>query len=202
MSCGTTTGTSTIYELPASKPFSGFESLSPNFASIRRILAAAVLACVVACAGPAGFAQTGAIMIAIDKMAPGAAPADFEFARTGQGGPGQWAVAADASAAAGLAIEQTSTLSLDQQSKISEIITNQTPQPLTGVNFSVAPDVVVPPDVTIQRLPAEAEKLAPQLLGYSYLAVEELVAIVDTNSRKISSVMQRMRRQENTKSDQ
>jgi hypothetical protein len=73
---------------------------------------------------------------------------------------------------------------------------------LTGVNFSVAPDVVVPPDVTIQRLPAEAEKLAPQLLGYSYLAVEELVAIVDTNSRKISSVMQRMRRQENTKSSQ
>lgn len=109
MSCGTTTGTSTIYELPASKPFSGFESLSPNFASIRRIFAAIVLACVVACAGPAGFAQTGAIMIAIDKMALGAAPADFEFARTGQGGPGQWAVAADASAATGLAIEQTST---------------------------------------------------------------------------------------------
>jgi hypothetical protein len=94
------------------------------------------------------------------------------------------------------------SLSLDQQGKISEIITNQTPQPLTGVSFSVAPDVVVPPDVTIQRLPAEAEKLAPQLQGYSYLAVEELVAIVDTNSRKISSVMQRMRRQENTKSRQ
>jgi hypothetical protein len=94
------------------------------------------------------------------------------------------------------------SLSLDQQIKISEIITNQTPQPLTGVRFSVAPDVVVPPDVTIQRLPAEAEKLAPLLQGYSYLAVEELVAIVETNSRKISSVMQRMRRQDNTKSSQ
>src|SRR6266853_803225 len=96
----------------------------------------------------------------------------------------------------------TLSLSLDQQSRISEIITNQTPQPLTGVNFSIAPDVVVPPNVALQRLPAEAEKLAPQLQGYSYLAVEELVAIVDTNSRKISSVMQRMRRQENTKSGQ
>jgi glycosyl hydrolase family 59 (putative galactocerebrosidase) len=83
--------------------------LSPNVASIKRILAAAVLACVVACAGSAGVAQTGAIMIAIDKMTPGAAPADFEFARTGKGGPGQWAVAADASVAVGLAIEQTST---------------------------------------------------------------------------------------------
>jgi hypothetical protein len=94
------------------------------------------------------------------------------------------------------------SLSLDQQSRISEIITNQTPQPLTGVNFSIAPDIVVPPNVVLQRLPAAAEKVAPQLQGYSYLAVEELVAIVDTNSRKISSVMQRMRRQENTKSGQ
>jgi hypothetical protein len=93
-------------------------------------------------------------------------------------------------------------LSLDQQSRISEIITNQTPRPLTGVNFSIAPGVVVPPHVTLQRLPAEAEKLAPQLRKSSYFAVEELVAIVDTNSRTIGSVVQRMRRQENTKSGQ
>jgi hypothetical protein len=92
------------------------------------------------------------------------------------------------------------SLSLDQQNKISEIITNETPQPLTHIDFSVALDVVIPPNVAIQQLPAEAEKLAPQLQGYSYLAVEELVAIVDTNSRKIISVMQRMRRQENNKS--
>jgi hypothetical protein len=90
------------------------------------------------------------------------------------------------------------SLSLDQQSKISEIVANQTPQPLTNVTFSVAPDIVVPANVPLQRLPTEAEKLAPQLQGYSYLAVEELVAIVDTNSRKIVSVMQRMRRQENS----
>ena len=110
--------------------------------------------------------------------------------------------------AVGVAIAQpvatlgNQSLSLDQQSKISEIITNQAPQPLTGINFSIAPDVVVPPNVALQRLPVAAEKVAPQLQGYSYLAVEELVAIVDTNSCKISSVMQRMRRQENTKSSQ
>jgi hypothetical protein len=90
-------------------------------------------------------------------------------------------------------------LTLDQQSKISEIITNQTPQPPTNINFSIATDIVVPSDVALRRLPAEAEKIAPQLQGDSYLAVEELVAIVDTNSRKIVTVMQRMRRQENTK---
>ena len=90
-------------------------------------------------------------------------------------------------------------LSMDQQSKISEIITRQTPQPLTNINFSVARDVVIPSNVPLQRLPAEAEQVAPQLKGDSYLAVEELVAIVDTNSRRVISVMQRMRRQENTK---
>jgi hypothetical protein len=90
-------------------------------------------------------------------------------------------------------------LSMDQQSKISEMITKQTPQPLTNINFQVAKDVVIPSNVALQRLPAEAEQLAPQLKGDSYIAVEELVAIVDTNSRKIISVMQRMQRQENNK---
>jgi hypothetical protein len=59
--------------------------------------------------------------------------------------------------------------------------------------------VVVPDNIPLQPLPVEAEKLDPQLHGNSYLAVEELVAIVDTNSRKIVSVMQRMRRQERGK---
>jgi hypothetical protein len=90
-------------------------------------------------------------------------------------------------------------LSMDQQSRISEMITSQTPQPLTNINFPVALDVVIPSNVSLQRLPAEAEQLAPQLKGDSYVAVEELVAIVDTNSRKIISVMQRMRVQENQK---
>jgi hypothetical protein len=117
-----------------------------------------------------------------------------------------WMSAAALHVAFGVALAQPAvtperqSLSLDQQSKISEIIADQTPQPLTSVTFSVAPDVVVPMGVVLQRLPAEAEILAPQLRGYSYLAVEELVAIVDTNSRKIVSVMQRMRRQENQKS--
>jgi len=69
-----------------------------------KILAATALACATACAASAGVAETGAIMIAIDKMTPGAVPTDFEFARTGQGGPAQWTVRSDPSAAAGLAV--------------------------------------------------------------------------------------------------
>ena len=48
-------------------------------------------------------------MIAIDKMTPGAAPTDFEFGRTGRGGPAQWTVTSDTSAAVGLTVEQIST---------------------------------------------------------------------------------------------
>jgi hypothetical protein len=79
----------------------------PHFISIKHV-AITALPCALACAWPSAFTQSGAIMIAIDKMTVGAAPADFEIARTGQGGPAQWAVVADASAAGGRAIEQTS----------------------------------------------------------------------------------------------
>src|SRR6476659_3897491 len=80
-----------------------------TFIPIKHIFAAAALAGAMACMGTAGLTQTGVIMIAIEKMTVGAAPADFEFARTGQGGPAQWTVAADATASGGRAIEQTST---------------------------------------------------------------------------------------------
>ena len=80
-----------------------------TFIPIKHIFAAAALAGAMACMGTAGLTQTGVTMIAIDKMIVGAAPADFEFARTGQGGPAQWTVAADATASGGRAIEQTST---------------------------------------------------------------------------------------------
>ena len=79
--------------------------------------------------------------------------------------------AAALSLALGVAVAQPAatpgnqSLSLDQQSKISEIITNQTQQPLPRIDFSVAPDVVIPLKVVLQRLPMEAEKLAPQLQG-------------------------------------
>jgi hypothetical protein len=52
-------------------------------------------------------------MIEIDKMTRGAEPADFDFARTGQGGAARWVVTSDPSAAVGLTIEQTSADTTD-----------------------------------------------------------------------------------------
>ena len=48
-------------------------------------------------------------MISLETMAVGEPPQGFDFARTGQGGPSRWRIAADATAAGGKAIEQTST---------------------------------------------------------------------------------------------
>ena len=91
------------------------ESQPSHFSPIKRGFIAMALACAIACEGSAGFTQTGAIVIAIDKMAVGTAPADFEFARTGQGGPGRWVMVADATAAGGRAIEQVSTEPTDNR---------------------------------------------------------------------------------------
>src|SRR6185295_917441 len=77
--------------------------------NLKPALTAAFVAWAAACAGAAALAETGAIMIAIDKMTPGSPPDGFTLARTGQGAPAQWAVVADATAAGGRAIEQTST---------------------------------------------------------------------------------------------
>jgi len=55
-----------------------------------------------------GFSQSAVTVIAIGKMDIGSRPADFEFARTGQGGPGQWTVVVDETSSEGRALEQSS----------------------------------------------------------------------------------------------
>jgi hypothetical protein len=77
--------------------------------SARLPFSAALAACYLACAGLSAFAETGATMIAIDRMTLGSPPVGFSFARTGQGSEGQWTVVAYATAFGGRAIEQTST---------------------------------------------------------------------------------------------
>ena len=81
-----------------------------HFQPISRILFAITVAGALACVGSPGFAQRkDATMIAIGTMPVGDPPADFEFGRTGQGGPARWLVVNDATASGGRAIEQVST---------------------------------------------------------------------------------------------
>ena len=88
------------------------------------------------------------------------------------------------------AASKADRLSLEQKTKISELITRQTP-PLAASSFSIAVDSVVPANIEVHALPAEAEKLAPQLRGFGYVVIEELVALVDPRTRKVEVVFPR-----------
>jgi hypothetical protein len=87
------------------------------------------------------------------------------------------------------AASKSDLLSMDQKIKIAQLITKQT-TPLTSGSFSIAVDGVVPPDIEIHSLPAEAQRLAPQLRGFGYV-VEEQIALVDQRTRKVELVFPR-----------
>jgi hypothetical protein len=82
-------------------------SRPPYFQIIALIAFALAIAWVIAGSGTQGFAQSAAAIIAIAKMEPGTPPSDFDFARTGQGGIGQWRVVEDSTSSAGRVIEQS-----------------------------------------------------------------------------------------------
>ena len=74
-------------------------------------------------------------------------------------------------------------LSMDQQIKIAQLITKQTP-PLTSGAYSIQMNGIVPAQVELHSLPAEAERLAPQLRGFGYVVVEEQIALADLRTRR------------------
>ena len=88
------------------------------------------------------------------------------------------------------AASKSDLLSMDQKIKIAQLITKQT-APLTSGSFSIAVDGIVPADVELHSLPAEAERLAPQLRGFGYIVVEEQIGLVDQHTRKIKLVFPR-----------
>jgi len=53
----------------------------------------------------------------------------------------------------------------------------------------------VPPEIELRALPAKAEAVTPQVRGLNYLVVDELIGLVEPQSRKIVAVLQRWRRQ-------
>ena len=72
------------------------------FSLIESVLSIALVASLLAWAGPRALAETGAIMIAIRQMKLGSAPTGLTFARTGKGGEAEWTVTGDQTASQGL----------------------------------------------------------------------------------------------------
>jgi hypothetical protein len=84
-------------------------------------------------------------------------------------------------------------LSLEQQSKVSDLITKDAGMPLAAGKFQMAVGNTVPSDVLLRPMPGAATEAAPQVRGRSYAVVEEQIVIVDPSSRKITAVLQRGR---------
>jgi hypothetical protein len=64
---------------------------------------------VIVISGPEGLSQSAATVLAIANMEIGTTPANFKFAKTGEGDTGKWAVVADETSIVGRVIEQSST---------------------------------------------------------------------------------------------
>jgi len=103
-----------------------------SFPFIQSISAACLGVCLLASLRAPAGAQTGPQMIDLQTMKVGAAPADFEFARTGQGKPSQWMVVDDATAPGKRAIEQSSTDRTDYRFPLAIY------QPVTAKNVEVS----------------------------------------------------------------
>ena len=86
-------------------------------------------------------------------------------------------------------------LSLEEQTKIADVITRDAGPPIAAGHVSLVIGNAIPPDVALRPVPATVEQMAPQLKGASYVVVEEQIALVDSKTRKIVAVVQRGRRQ-------
>ena len=108
-----------------------------------------------------------------------------------------FAIAFSTALAAAVASAQTPAetsarnLSLEQQSKIADAITRDAGVPTAGAHFSLAIGNSVPADVPLRPVPASVAQAAPQFRSASYLVIEEQIAIVDSQTRKILAVIQR-----------
>ena len=74
------------------------------------------------------------------------------------------------------AASKSDLLSMDQKIKIAQLITKQA-APLASGAFSIAVDGIVPADIELHSLPAEAERLAPQVRRFGYIAASTQIRL-------------------------
>lgn len=96
------------------------------------LFAALFVTGVLVSSGPEALSQSAATVIAIANMEVGTAPADFIFARTGQGSPGKWTVVKDGTSFTGQVIEQSSADRTDNRFPLAVF------EPLVAKNVDVS----------------------------------------------------------------
>jgi len=101
------------------------------------------------------------------------------------------AIAAATASAQTPADTSARNLSLEQQTKIADAITRAAGAPVREVHFSLAIGNTVPAYLQLRPVPASVGQVASQFRGASYPVVEEQIALVDSQTRKILAVVQR-----------
>src|SRR5262249_36604190 len=96
------------------------------------------------------------------KQAPAGAPSARQQAQPPEPRTGQ-------PAAPGVRTSGSVSISQDQHTRISEVISRQSVQPLRSANFALAVGTIVPRSVRFHRLPAEIVEIVPEYRGYDYV---------------------------------
>ncbi len=86
------------------------------------------------------------------------------------------------------------SLTLEQQATAGDLITKDAGVAIPAGSFTVAIDSTVPEGIALRPVPKAAQDDAPSLRGKSYVVVDEVIGIVDLQTRKITAVMQRVRK--------
>ncbi len=86
-------------------------------------------------------------------------------------------------------------LSMEQQIKVGEMLTNDGGAALSAGAFALSAGTVVPAAVQLRPVPDNVAAAAPQLRDRTYVVVEEQIAIVEPQTRKVVAVVQRWRPQ-------
>jgi hypothetical protein len=80
-------------------------------------------------------------------------------------------------------------ISVEQRTRITNIIRQQHVQPLTNVNFEIRTGARVPRDVRFHPLPQEIVTIYPQWRGYEYVLVKEQIVVIDPKTLEIVDVI-------------
>ena len=79
----------------------------------------------------------------------------------------------------------------EQQTKITEVISKQKVQPVTNVNFSVSVGAPVPRSVRAYDLPREIVQINPEFRGKKFVVVHDEIVIIEPRTYKVVAVIPR-----------
>ncbi|MDJ0447498.1 DUF1236 domain-containing protein [Methylocystis sp. JR02] len=76
-----------------------------------------------------------------------------------------------------------------QESRVRDIIEQRGGRRISRTDFDVRIGAIAPPSVAFAPLPPEVVSIVPQYRGFDYVMVEDQIAIIDPNDRRVVSML-------------